>query len=473
VIPVTVNGISGVVSPVINGKTAIKNPVDLSVVSPNATSADLSWSAVEGAAGYEISFSKGTSSTTYTILRSVTTLTTNHTGLSVNTVFNYRVRAYRMAGATKVSIVGYSEVKSIATPPSAPVIKAVSKSIDTITLTWTKVVNATGYVVYVNGVENSVINDGNTISTDISGLNLGESYDFSLVAKNGELSSAPSAIVKATPIPGSVSNLKVSDVNFNRLSLSWDSVEGADHYDVYQGTSSTAVNTKVGSVSETSFSTTNPLNFNTTYYYKVIPVTVNGISGVVSPVINGKTAIKNPVDFSVVSPTATSADLSWSAVEGAAGYEISYSKGSSTTYTILRSVTTLTTNHTGLSVNTVFNYRVRAYRMAGATKVFSGYSEVKSIATPPSAPVIKAVSKSIDTITLTWTKVVNATGYVVYVNGVENSVINDGNTISTDISGLNLGESYNFSLVAKNGELSSAPSAIVKATPIPGSVSLI
>jgi hypothetical protein len=94
--------------------------------------------------------------------------------------------------------------------------------------------------------------------------------------------------------------------------------------------------------------------------------------------------------------------------------------------------------------------------MAGATSVYSGYSEVKSIATPPSAPVIKAVSKSIDTITLTWTKVVNATGYVVYVNGVENSVINDGNTISTDISGLNLGESYDFSLVAKNGELSSA-----------------
>jgi fibronectin type 3 domain-containing protein/alkylated DNA nucleotide flippase Atl1 len=408
-------------------------------------------------------------SSTYTILRSVTTLTTNHTGLSVNSVFNYRVRAYRMAGATRVYS-GYSDVKSIATPPSAPVIKAVSKSIETISLSWTKVVNATGYVVYVNGVEHSVINDGNTLSTDISGLNLGESYDFSLVAKNGELSSGFSAIVKATPIPGSVTNFKVSDANFNRLSLSWDSVEGADHYDVYQGTSPTVVNTKVGSVTETSFNTSIALNYNTTYYYKVIPVTVNGVTGVVSPVINGKTMIKNPEDLSVSSPNATSADLSWSAVEGAAGYEISFSKGTSSTYTILRSVTTLTTNHTGLSVNSVFNYRVRAYRMAGATRVYSGYSDVKSIATPPSAPVIKAVSKSIETISLSWTKVVNATGYVVYVNGVEHSVINDGNTLSTDISGLNLGESYDFSLVAKNGELSSGFSAIVKATPIPGSV---
>jgi len=455
------NNISYLSNP-ISGKTEIAKPSNFSVASPTASSADLSWSAVEGAAGYEISYSKG-SSTTYTILRSVTTLNTNHTGLSVNTVFNYRVRAYRMAGTTKVYS-GYSDVKSIATPPSAPVIKAVSKSIDTITLTWTKVVNATGYVVYVNGVENSVINDGNTISTDISGLNLGESYDFSLVAKNGELSSTPSAIVKATPIPGSVSNFKVSDMNFNRLSLSWDSVEGADHYDVYQGTSSTAVNTKVGSVSETSFSTTTPLNFNTVYYYKVIPVTVNGISGVVSTIINGKTAIKSPVDFSVASPTASSADLSWSAVEGAAGYEISYSKGSSTTYTILRSVTTLNTNHTGLSVNTVFNYRVRAYRMAGTTKVYSGYSDVKSIATPPSAPVIKLTSINGNTLQLSWAKVLNAKNYEIYMDNQLLQVV-DSNKLSIEITGLNPDVIYTFFIVSVNDDLKSSPSLNVKGSP--------
>ncbi len=382
-----------------------------------------------------------------------------------------------MAGTTKVYS-GYSDVKSIATPPSAPVIKAVSKSIDTITLTWTKVVNATGYVVYVNGVENSVINDGNTISVDISGLNLGESYDFSLVTKNGELSSAPSAIVKATPIPGSVSNLKVSDVNFNRLSLSWDSVEGADHYDVYQGTSSTAVNTKVGSVSETSFSTTTPLNFNTVYYYKVIPVTANGISGVVSPVINGKTAIKNPVDFNVVSPNATSADLSWSAVEGATGYEISYSKGSSTTYTILRSVTTLNTNHTGLSVNTVFNYRVRAYRMAGTTKVYSGYSDVKSITTPLSSTTLKYSPIDSQSFKLSWNSVIGTNEYIIY----RRNLSNDNNDyeeytktskfeIIVQVDSLN--PNYSYFVQASNSNNSSLQSNIVIGGPVPASVSNI
>lgn len=469
IIPITANGLSGVVSNVINAKTALKNPIDLNVISPNSTTTEINWSSVEGAAGYEISYSKG-SSTTYTVLRSVTSLSTNHTGLTTNTNYNYKVRAYRMSGTTKVYS-GYSDVKSILTPPSTPVIKAVSKSIDTITLTWAKVVSATGYVVYVNGVENTIINDGNTISLDISGLNLGESYSFRLLALNGNLRSDLSTTVSATPVPSYVGNFKVSDVNFNRLSLSWDSVEGADHYDIYQGTSSTTVTTKISSVSETSFTTIAPLNFNTIYYYKVIPVTINGIAGSVSTIINAKTAIKNPVDFNVSSPNATTADLSWSAVEGAAGYELSYSKGTSTTYTVLRSVTTLMTNHTALTTNTVYNYKVRAYRMSGTTKIYSAYCDVKSILTPPSSPVIKAISKSFDTITLTWSKVPNATSYVVYVNGVEHSVINDGNTVSYDVSGLNLGENYSFSLVSKNGELSSIPSSIVKAIPIPSSVS--
>ncbi len=359
----------------INGKTAIKNPVDLSVSSPNATTADLSWSAVEGAAGYEISYSKGTS-TTYTVLRSVTTQSTNHTGLTLNTVFNYRIRAYRMAGLTKV-FSGYSEVKSITTPPTAPVIKAVSKSIDTITVTWTKVVGATGYVLYVNGVETSVINDGNTITTDVSGLNLGESYDFSLVAKNGELTSASSAIVKAIPIPSSVSNFKISDVNFNRLSLSWDSVEGADHYDVYQGTSSTAVTTKVGSVTETSFSTTTPLNFNTVYYYKVIPVTSNGVSGTVSAVINAKTNIKIPTNLTIEYVTKTSALLNWSSVEGATGYEVYYAKETSNTYTLLRTVTTNSMTHSNI-VHLINNkYKVRAYRTIGTIKYYTNFTDIK------------------------------------------------------------------------------------------------
>ncbi len=468
VVPVTSNSISGVTSLVITGKTTLKEPSSLLVTSPNATTADLSWASVEGAAGYEVYYAKA-GTTTYTFLKSVTTLTTNHTGLVANTTYNYKVRAYRMAGTVKV-FGNYSSISSITTPPVAPVIKAVSKNIETITVSWTKVLGATQYVLYMNGLEHSTISDANAISVDVSGLNLGESYSFSLVAKNGELRSANSATVSSIPVPAVVGNFKISDTNFNRFTLSWDAVDGADHYDVYQGTTSTAVTTKIGSVTETSFTTLTALNFNTSYYYKVVPVTSNSISGVTSLVITGKTTLKEPSSLLVTSPNATTADLSWASVEGAAGYEVYYAKAGTTTYTFLKSVTTLTANHTGLVANTTYNYKVRAYRMAGTIKIFGNYSSISSITTPPVAPVIKAVSKNIETITVSWTKVLGATEYVLYMNGLEHSTISDANAISVDVSGLNLGESYSFSLVAKNGELRSANSATVSSIPVPAVV---
>jgi len=368
------DNIRGLLTDQISGKTALNSLNGFNASSPNATTVDLSWNAVEGSAGYEISYSKGTS-TTYTILRSVTTLTTNHTGLTANTTYNYRVRAYRMSGTTKI-FTGYSEIKSVTTPPVSPVLKIVSKNINTLTLSWSAVPGATSYELFQDDVLIQTLNS-DVLSLDVSSLELGISYKFKLVALNGELRSAPSVEVTGVPIPSSVSNFKISDVNFNRLSLSWDSVEGADHYDVYQGTSSTGVTTKVGSVTETSFSTTSPLNFNTVYYYKVIPVTLNGVSGTVSTIINGKTAIKNPLNLTVDFVSRTSAILNWSSIEGATGYEVYYAKEASNTYTLLKTVTTNSMTHSNI-IHLVNNkYKVRAYRMVGTTKYYSSFSDIK------------------------------------------------------------------------------------------------
>ncbi len=341
--------------------------------SSSSTSVYLSWNALSDFTHYEVSYSKG-SSTTYTVLRSVTGLSTSHTGLSANTLYNYRVRAYKMSGTTKV-YGKYSAITSVTTAPSSPVIKAVSKAQDTITVSWTKVSGATGYVLSMDGSEIETIADGNTVSVDIGGLEVGRSYGFSLVAKNGELRSAPSVTVNAIPVPAAVGNLQVSELDYDRVSLSWTAVVGAATYEVYQGTSSTAVTSKVGSVSEGEFTTSVALKFNTTYYYKVVPMTANGILGSASSVVSAKTALKSVEGLSA-SLNGTSANLNWQAVNGAGGYEVSYSKGSSTTYTVLRSVTGLSTSHTGLSANTLYNYRVRAYKMSGTTKVYGKYSDV-------------------------------------------------------------------------------------------------
>ncbi len=468
VVPVTLSGLNGTASMILTGKTAISAPSGVSVSALSGSSTSVSYEAVNGAAGYEVHFSKGTS-LTYTLLKAQTTVTpVVQTGLTANTVYNYKVRAYRMAGTTKVYS-AFSEVKSITTPPSTPVLKVVSKDSSTLSLSWASVPGATQYELY----QNSVLVDTLTstvLTKDISGLELGSSYKYTLVALNGELRSASSVEVTGIPVPAAVGNLKFSEVRFNGFSLDWDEVAGADHYDVFQGTSSTAVTTKVGSVTESQFTTATLLNFNTTYYYKVVPVTLSGLNGTSSMILTGKTAISAPSGVSVSALSGSSTSVSYEAVNGAAGYEVHFSKGTSLTYTLLKAQTTVTpVVQTGLTANTVYNYKVRAYRMAGTTKVYSAFSDVKTITTPPSTPVLKVNSKNSDTLSLSWAAVPGATQYELY----QNSVLIDtfvASVLSKDISGLDLGSSYKYSLVALNGELRSASSVEVTGIPVPAAV---
>ena len=469
VVPVTLSGLNGTASMILTGKTAISAPTGVSVSALSGSSTSVSYEAVNGAAGYEVHFSKGTS-LTYTLLKAQTTVTpVVQTGLTANTVYNYKVRAYRMAGTVKVYS-AFSDVKSITTPPSTPVLKVMSKNSDTLNVSWAAVPGATQYELY----QNSVLIDtlaSSVLTKDISGLELGSSYKYTLVALNGELRSASSVEVTGIPVPAAVGNLKLSEVRFNGFSLDWDEVAGADHYDVFQGTSSTAVTTKVGSVTESQFTTTTLLNFNTSYYYKVVPVTLSGLNGTASMILTGKTAISAPTGVSVSALSGSSTSVTYEAVNGAAGYEVHFSKGTSLTYTLLKAQTTLTpVVQTGLTANTVYNYKVRAYRMAGTTKVYSAFSDVKTITTPPSTPVLKVVSKNSDTLSLSWAAVPGATSYEVYKDTLLLDKVSSS-VLSLDVSSLSVGQSYSFYLVALNGELRSSNSTAVSGAPVPGAVS--
>ncbi len=450
------NLIKGSFSNSISAKTSLKIPSDLTLSFTSSSSTSLSWVKVEGAEGYEISFSKGLSMT-YSVLRTVSSISTTHTGLSLNTKYNYRVRAYRLAGTTRIYS-AYSDVKSLMTPPQAPTLKLVSKDANTLVLTWNSIQNATSYEIYQDNVHIDTIN---SLSKEITSLQLGQSYQFKVVALNGELRSTDSSSVTGIPIPAAPTELKILSKNYNGFELKWNPVINSSSYEIWRSTSLNGTYSLQTITSETQFIDTKAL-FNTTYFYKVRAIE-NSIKGSFSNTISDKTILLTPTNLSV-SINLTTSSLSWNTVEGANGYEISYSKGTSTTYTILRSVTTLSTNHTGLTLNTVFNYRIRAYRMAGTTKVYSGYSEVKSIMTPPQAPTLKVVSKDASTLVLSWNSIQNATSYEIYQDNV---LIDTINTLNKEITGLQIGQSYQYKIVTLNGELRSTASSVVTGTPIP------
>ena len=281
-------------------------PTSVKAVSSSYNSINISWSAVTGASGYEI-YRATSSAGTYTLISTTTATSYNNTGLTTNSTYYYKVRAYRMVGTVKV----------------------------------------------------------------YSGF---------------------SSVISAKPIPATPTSVKAVSSSYNSINISWSAVTGASGYEVYRSTSSAGAYTLISTTTATSYNNTG-LTTNSTYYYKVrayrMVGTVKVYSGF-STVISAKPIPAIPTSVKAVSSSYNSINISWSGVAGASGYEVYRATSSAGTYTLISTTTATSYNNTGLTTNSTYYYKVRAYRMVGTVKVYSGFSTMissKPITTPTSEPI--------------------------------------------------------------------------------------
>ncbi len=457
----------GPYSSVFSGRTALLPVSGISSQYTNYNTNSVTWLPVEGAAGYAIYYSTGTS-TSFSLIKYQTATTLIHTGLTTNTKVNYKVRAYRMVGTTRVfgpystvtsstplplapvitvtsagynslsvrwpAVAGatgyevsyslsatgpftnlplvkttgatvtnvptnvlvyvrvrtyryvnyanrfgkYSEIVSAVAVPSAPTVTLSSPGYDSLKVGWAAVPGASGYEVYVLDGEYRLLQDTAQLSIVHSGLITGAETTFKVRAYrvvNNLKVFGPETVAKGKAVPAIASGFKVSWVDITSLSLIWNAVEGASGYEISQATSSAGTYSVVGDVSLTEFKKTG-LTFNRVYYYKIRSYTlVDGVKvfGSHSAVISGKT-VPSPVVLTVTPEPARTNALSWEPVNGANGYQIYYSTGTSTSYTLLATVTTTSYSHKALVAGRRYNYRVRAYRMSGTTRIYGDYS---------------------------------------------------------------------------------------------------
>lgn len=80
--------------------------------------------------------------------------------------------------------------------------------------------------------------------------------------------------------------------------------------------------------------------------------------------------------------SSSSIALQWSAISGASGYEVVRGVSAAGPYTLVKTVTGATSfADSGLSVDTRYYYRVRAFRTVGTAKSYYGYSTASSMVT--------------------------------------------------------------------------------------------
>ncbi|PGY12082.1 fibronectin type III domain-containing protein [Bacillus sp. AFS031507] len=328
---------------------------------------------------------------------------------------------------------GAINYKWFTTDPSylEPVVtsKATASSYNSIKLTWTPATGVDGYDIYRSTSSNGTFTKITSIADPTAyytntGLNTGTTYYYKIQTyftfDNGEkIYGAFSPVVSAKPVLAVPASPKAASASYSSIKTSWTAVSGANGYEVSRATSLTGTYSVVGNTTTATSFTNTGLSTNQVYYYKIRAYRMVGITKVYSGYTTGvpaKPIPSVPTNFKAASASYSSIKTSWTAVSGASGYEVYRATSSTGTYSLVGKTTTATSfTNTGLSTNKLYYYKIKAYRMVGTTKVYSGYTTVVSAKPIPSVPTnFKAARYSSTSIKTTWSAVTGASGYEVY-----------------------------------------------------------
>jgi hypothetical protein len=303
----------------------------------------------------------------------------SNTGLSQNTNYFYRVRAYNATGNSSYSNV--ANAKTLPKTPAAPVnLTATTESSSKIVLAWAdsannesgfKIERTTGATAYVEIAQVGV----NVKSFADVNLNPSTKYFYRARAYNAggnsTYSNPASAVTLPNP-PTAPNNLTATAVSQRRINLTWaDNANNETGLKIERKTDLAGTYTQIANIgaNKTSF-VDSSLSAETKYFYRVRAYNTGGHSGY-SNEANATTLPKPPtVPQSLVANAVsdTRIDLTWG--DGASnedGFKIERKTGAGGVYAEIATVGANTTNYSnpGLTTNTQYFYRVRAYNISG------------------------------------------------------------------------------------------------------------
>ena len=259
---------------------------------------------------------------------------------------------------------------------------------NTVKLTWNKVSNADGYIVYKydNAKKKwtrviKLKNNSNTYT--VSKLSSGVTYKFAVKAyktvDGKEVASQiyPQLTTSTTPANIIKSNFKSSA---NTVKMSWNNVTGATGYRVYKYNTSTKKWQTVANTKNTSYTFSN-LKSGTTCKFTVRAYkTLNGKTHF-STKYTTFTSTTNPTTVNFKLTTGKKkATVKWSKVTGASGYKIYYKTSKNGKWIGLKTVNSKTTSYTKtkLAKGKTYWFTVKAYKNYNS-KTYNGSFTTKGV----------------------------------------------------------------------------------------------
>ena len=386
-------------------------------------------------------------------------------------------------------------------PPNAPTgLAASATSASRIALTWTdNATNETGF-----RVERAPDNGGvpgafaviATLGTDAasftdSGLASSAAYWYRVSAYNGTDQSGYSNVAGSATflMPASPSGLQGAGISTTRIDLTWtDNATNETAYLVERapdnaGVAGTYAQVAALAAGSTSYSNTG-LSANTPYWYRVRAVDATD-SSAYSPAITVSTTVGPPAPSNLVA-TATSAtqiDLTWvDNTTTESGFTVERApnvSGAPGTFAVIATLApnVTTYSNTGLTANTRYWYRVRAFD-ANDVSAYSNTANATTPALPPAAPTaLQATAMSATRIDLGWTDHANnETGFRIErapdnagVAGTYAEIATVGANVTTySNTGLTANTRYWYRVRAYNSVGTSAYTTAASATTLAG-----
>ena len=134
---------------------------------------------------------------------------------------------------------------------------------------------------------------------------------------------------------------------------------------------------------------------------------------------------------------------------GADGYRVYQYNSKTGKYKTVKTLTGTSYTVKNLKAGTSYKFAVKAYTKDGDETLWAASSKTITTATKPVTPIVKATAGS-GKVTLSWSKVSGATGYVIYMQNTSGDYEKLGSTKSTSYTkkSLKKGKTYKFRVKA-------------------------
>ncbi len=337
-------------------------------------------------------------------------------------------------------------------------VKVKTQGTASLTLAWDKNANAKGYIIeqYKGGKWTQIAKTSSStaVTYTVNGLATDTTYTFRIkayvISGESEIYSDYVRIAGKTRI-ANVASFKGSAVSASAVKLDWSKNDKATAYVIeqYKGGKWTVLATTKNNTTLTF--TVKGLAEGTAYSFRLKSLkTANGVTEEsVYTSVKAATAVSGVKDAKVTSVTGSWITLEWAKNANATGYSIEQYKGGKwTVIATTKNNTTLKFTVKGLKNDTTYSFRIRAYKTAGGSNVYSDYVRIAGKTRIPNVAKFTGSAVSASAVKLDWSKNDKATGYVIeqYKGGKWTALATTKNntTLTFTVKGLAKGTAYTF-----------------------------